>query len=237
MAIVPSRLQDLINFGILHGSIFVENSAAIGLSSAQATAFKNAAGDLEGLFIEALQARAAARSATGAQNTAAADFRRLAADTILLIKAFAENQPSPDGVYQLADLPPPAKPTPLPPPAQPMMITATLDGTGAITLRWKATNPPGGAVAYIVERRLAISGPGSVWDFAGIATQGRVFTDEAIPAGSTYIQYRITGQRGPVSGTPSVPFPVAFGPAPGGGGMMITSQGEGAEKAAGKKAA
>lgn len=228
MSILPRTIQELVNFGNDHYPGWVTNATGIGLSAPAALAFKNAAIDLTAKFTAVAAARTALRNAVMLQNDSVAVFREIAGEDLRIIKAFAESQPVPATVYTLANIPAPAIPSPLPPPGQPNMITATLDGTGSITLKWKCANPVGGgAVAYILERRLATTGPNAVFDFIGIGGAGRTFTDETIPAGSTYVEYRITAQRGAVRGTPSIPFPVTFGGVGGGGGgMFIISQGD-----------
>ena len=72
-----------------------------------------------------------------------------------LIRAFAESTAKPTVVYNLAQIPPPASPSPAPPPAQPTDLTVTLDASGgSLTLRWKAANPAGtSGTSYIIRRR------------------------------------------------------------------------------------
>ena len=176
MAILPSKIQDLVNFGTMHWPVWQTNAAAIGLTVPQSTAFKNAATDLAAKFTDVNNAREAFRVAVVAQNTSMGAFRTIAAEDLALIKAFAMTQANPTVVYNLAQIPPPAAPGPVAAPGQPKEITATLDGTGSVTLKWKCGNPPGGQVAYIVERRTATSGTGSAFSFAGVAGT-RSFTD------------------------------------------------------------
>ncbi|MBI5864616.1 MAG: fibronectin type III domain-containing protein [Planctomycetes bacterium] len=102
------------------------------------------------------QAKQAYRVATQETNGAFAALRATAGDDVRLIRAYAESQSKPEVVYNTAQIPPPAAPTPIPPPGQPTDLTVTLaPSTGELTLRWKVTNPPGASgTSYIIRRRL-----------------------------------------------------------------------------------
>ncbi|MFN7021316.1 MAG: hypothetical protein ACK4WH_08335 [Phycisphaerales bacterium] len=217
-------MLDLLSWGEQHSDLWVANAAAIGLTNAQATAFKGAYTQAKALYSAQLAARDAWRASVASQNDAVREFRRISGDTVLLIKAFAENQPDPTAVYNTAAIPAPGSPSPLPPPGQPTDFTASLDSTGAVRLRWRCENP-GGQTVYIVRR--ALGGAGA-FNFIGVAGS-REFYDAAIPAGVSTVTYQITAQRGQVSGTPGYPFIIMFGSAGGGagggaGGLFIAEQ-------------
>ncbi len=90
------------------------------------------------------QAKQANRVATQQAETAIDALRSSARDTVRPIRAFAEMQPKPDVVYNTAQIPPPSPPSPAPPPARTTDLTVTLSSSdGALTLRWKASNPAG----------------------------------------------------------------------------------------------
>ncbi len=201
-----------------HEKIFVDNAAALGLTPAQTTAFKTATDGTTAALTNQEQVKQAAKVATQEAADAFTTLRASAGETVGLIKAFAESQPDPNVVYNLAQIPPPAQPTPWPPPGQPTHLTVTLDpALGALTLHWKAANPPGTTgTSYIVTRRLAGE---STFSVVGVTGQ-KQFTDQTVPAGQTSVQYLVQGQRADSRGPVSTILTVNFGKAP---GEMTTS--------------
>jgi hypothetical protein len=198
-----------------HTDVFANNAAAIGLTPVQAVAFADATTAAADLTLAQEQARQAAKVATQATVDAVDALRNNAGDTVRLIRAFAETQADPAAVYQLAQIPPPASPSPAPPPAQPSDLTVTLSpSSGDLTLGWKAANPVGtSGTTYIIRRKL----PGeSVFTFLGVSGK-KTFVDNTLVAGPDSVQYTVQGQRADSSGPLSPIFIVNFGQAPGGG--------------------
>ena len=197
-----------------HAPVFVSKAAQIGLTPAQATAFNEAVDGAAAALIEHEQAQQTAKAVTQTTDAIFNTLRTSAGDTVRTIRAFAENAADPLTVYTTAQIPPPATPTPAPPPAQPTDLTVTLDATmGALTLRWKASNPPGtSGTSYIIKRRL----PGeSAFAFIGVSGK-KSFVDESLVAGPDSVQYTVQGQRGNSSGPVSPIFTVSFGQLPDG---------------------
>lgn len=205
-----------------HTEVFTDNAAGIGLTAPQALAFKNATNNT----LAALDAQQLARQALDAANEQVDNtlgiLRTSAGDTVRTIRAFAQNSADPSAVYQLAQIPSPATPTPVPPPAQPTALRFELAATtGELTLRWKCSNPPGGAgTSYIVRRKLAGE---SGFSFLGVSN-GKKFIDTTLEAGPDWVQYCVQGQRSSQSGPVSDALTINFGRAPG-GGMTVTSSG------------
>jgi hypothetical protein len=198
-----------------HQNVFTANAAEIGLSDPQATAFANATTAAAAAVLAQEQAHQAAKVATQAALDAVAALKTTAGDTVRLIRAYAETQTNPSVVYQTAQIPPPATPSPAPPPAQPIDLTVTLEpGAGNLTLGWKAANPVGtSGTTYIIRRKL----PGeSVFTFLGVSGK-KTFVDGTLIAGPDSVQYTVQGQRADSSGPLSPIFTVNFGQAPGGG--------------------
>lgn len=219
MSIIPTRIQDQLDFFDQHAPVWGASAAAIGLTPAQATAFAAAATAARAAYNAQLAAQEAARIATATMQAQVQAARNQAADLIRTIKAFAELQNKPGPVYNLAQIPPPQPASPLPPPGQPTNIAAALNTDGSITLRWKAANPEGSnGMVYNVRRK--IEGE-SGFTFVGVVGT-RHFTDSTLPPGPASVQYVIYGQRGTASGPMSAPFTVLFGS--GGGGLTIESQ-------------
>lgn len=202
-----------------HESVFTDQAAAIGLSPAQATAFGSAAEELAAAMIASESAKQAARVAVRAADNAYDRARALAGDDVRLIRAFAEMQTHPAGVYALAQIAPPASRSPAPPPAQPTRLTAALNAaSGALTLRWKAANP-GSGTTYIIKRRLVSAAtlqPGDdEWTFIGVSGK-KSFVDTTLMPGPESVQYTVQGQRADSSGPVSAIFTVNFGQLSGG---------------------
>lgn len=219
MALLPIRIQDVLDFCELHAAVWDDAPALIGLTPAQATAFTALTVAARAAFTAQLAAVESARVATEAAQNAVRDLRAGAGDTIRLIRAFAESSTKPATVYQLAQIPAPAAPSPVPPPAQPTDFRVELDPLGLITLRWKAKNPAGAAgTVYALRRKLAGE---SQYAFVGSAGARR-FTDTTLPAGTAQAQYIVQGQRAGSVGPQSFPFTVNFGVAGPEGSMTIT---------------
>jgi hypothetical protein len=206
-----------------HAPLFTLHSAQIGLSAQQASDFAAAVSSVENSEQDKKETRSADLAATQAVSDAYTALREEASDVVNIIRTFAENSSNPSVVYNLAQIPPPASPTPIPPPGQPTDMKITLDPDGDLTLRWKCTNPPGASgTSYIVRRKL----PGeTAWQFVGV-TGSKKFTDSTLIAGPDWVQYQVQGQRSDLPGPVSDTLLVNFGQA-GGGGFTITSQSSG----------
>jgi hypothetical protein len=219
MPILPSRIQDLLDFMDSHGSIWNANAAALGLTVSQGNAVKLGAGAARTKFAAQLAAAQAAKVATNDAHDAAATMRTAFADALKTIKAFALTQADPNTVYNLAQIPAPAAAAPVPPPGVPTEITASLANDGSVVLKWKAANPAGSSgVVWTIKRKLEAE---QSFTFAG-ASGIRSFTDASIPWGQTRVQYMIFGQRGQSVGSPCAAFTVQFGS--GAGGQTIAAQ-------------
>lgn len=220
MSVLPSKVQDLLDFCDNHVNTFMTNAVAIGLLPAQATAFKNAAGAARSNYNSALAADMAKKAATNTSQMSVTALRKNAADVIALVKAFADSTANPSVVYDLAQIPMPATPSPAPAPGTPTDFTATLDQSGVVTLKWKCANPPGvGGTIYECARKVG----GGDFTFIG-AVGTREFADTTLPAGSVGVTYQITATRSTTRGNPAQ-FNVNFGVG-GGGGMFIASTSE-----------
>jgi hypothetical protein len=221
MPVLPSKIQDLLDFCDGHTSTFTVNAAAIGLSPAAALAFKNAAGKARADYNAATAADDAKKAAFSTSQESIRALRKVAADTISLIKAFAESSATPSVVYNLAMIPMPATPAPVPAPGMPTDFTAGIEPSGAVTLRWKCANPVGGGgTVYEIQRKIG----GGSFGVVGIVG-ARSFTDTSLPSGSTGVMYQITAVRSTLRGVANI-FVVNFGVG-GGGGMFIASTSEG----------
>jgi hypothetical protein len=209
-----SPRSDFLDWCQVHEPIFTANAAAIGLTVAQAAAFKTKMESAREDLLEQETAKLAAKTATQVTSQAFNQLRTGAGDAVRSIRAFAELAANPATVYSLAQSPPPSQPTPQPPPAQPTDLTVTLDPSeGAIILRWKASNPTGASgTAYIIRRKLPTE---TEFQFIGVSGR-KEFVDDTLVAGPDSVQYTVQGQRSDQSGPLSPVFTVNFGKLPSG---------------------
>ena len=206
-----------------HKSIFADNALQIGLTANQATVFTNATNTANGDLTAQTVAKDAAMAATVTCDDSFGVLRHLAGEMVRSIKTYAEMQKEPNTVYTLAQIPPPATPTPMPPPGQPTNLTVTLaTSNGELTLRWKCENPSGAAgTSYIIKRKLPTQ---SAFEFVGVSGK-KEFVDNTLFAGPDSVQYTVQGQRSDMSGPVSEVFIVNFGRLPGGAMTATVSDG------------
>lgn len=216
MPIIPQKKMEQLAFFESHYPVWFAAPTTIGLTTAQATAFKTEVIAARGAFDAAQVARTAARSATGQQDTALGTAFRTCADLVRVIKSYAEQQPNPQTVYDAAGIPAPSTGSPVGPPGTPTNFSVSLQQNGAVNLAWKCVNPEGSVgTIYEVRRK---TGTGA-FQFIG-AIGVRKFTDDTLTAGSTNVMYQITGVRSTVRGEPAQ-FGVNFGV--GGDGFTVAS--------------
>ena len=211
MSVLPKSKVARIEFCEAHISPFTTNATAIGTSTTAVTDLQTKTVAARSAFNAQQAAQNAAKAATNDFNLAVAAMTDAAADIIKQIKTKAAI--SGNSVYSLAEIPAPATPTPRPPPGPVTDFTVTLDGNGALNLKWKCANPPGASgTIYQVWRRI---GTGS-GDFTYLGGSGaKSFVDDTLPAGSSSVTYQIQGVRSTVNG-PWSQFNVNFGVSSGG---------------------
>ncbi len=216
-----------------HAPVFVDNDSLIGLTEPQALSFQTAYNNAATAVQQQDAAISAAKAATTNANEKVGILRRSATLTTRMIRTFAENTNNPN-VYAIAQIPPPADPGVAPPPAKPIDLSVELNNSsGALVLRWKASNPVGtSGTSYLVKRKLPTQ---SAFIFLGI-TGEKKFVDESFTAGPDSVQYIVQGHRAGSEGPESNVFTVNFGKAPG-GGLTATVTDEGGGEQAMKLAA
>jgi len=205
---------DLLFWAQAHAPTFTTNAAAIGLSTGQASAFSTATTAAAAALLAMNQAHDASKVATQQCLEAFNALRSSSGDTVRLIRAFAEVQVKPSTVYNLAQIPAPATPTPMPPPGQCSDLRVTLTpGNGKLTLDWKSDNPVGATgTSYIIRRQLPTQ---TTPQFVG-TTGKKKFVDTTFVAGPDMVIYTVQAQRADSTGPESEPFIVRFGQAAGG---------------------
>ena len=219
MATYPTNRADFLKWAEAHISVFESNAAAIGLTVAQALAFKTQVGTLRTRTTAQQAARDAAKAATLAAVDSDSATRELTSDLVRSIRAFATNANNPN-VYVLAQIPAPNPGAPVPPPGQATDFKVELNSNGSITLKWKAKHPEGSdRVVYFVKRKLISE---SAFRLVGGSGE-KSYQDDTLPIGIDGATYIITAQRGNVQGQPSRQLTVTFGSGGvgGQGGMRV----------------
>lgn len=236
MALVPSRDLEALQFFENHYPTWLTNATAIGLTAAAVNSFKSNVIATRTKYVTAQTKRQEAKTATQAYQGSLGDIRDQGAALIQLIRGFAEQTNNP-GVWDLADLPRPAARERGPAPGKPKNIVATVEPTGALTLRWTCDNTEGDrratGVFYMVMRRF--QGEANFTPLGGTGT--RSYTDETLPFGTDSVTYLIQGVRGDQTGEPSDQFTVQFGVGSGGGGGGFTTTQQASEPVVFKKVA
>jgi hypothetical protein len=222
MSVIPPDRLDQIEFCERHVPVWSDvegGPGAIGLSEEWVDELAHLAVEARAAFDEAQTARQASRAATAAFHGKTARMRERAADMVRAVKAFAEFQEVPAQVLAAAQVPGPAAPVGRPAPGRPTDIDVELEGTGAVTISWSASDAAAcdGAV-YLVSRRLPGETGYTLIDAApGLtAASGRRrmrFTDSTIPASAAGegVSYIIRGRRGERLGEACEPVAVQFG--------------------------
>jgi hypothetical protein len=219
---IPTTPRSLfLAFCQSHSLTWAQQAENIGLSEPAAAAYAELVNSAVGAVQAAQSARDAAKAATAFANSQIALLRAATSSTVTQIRVFAEDSANPAAVYQLAEIPAPAKPTPQPAPGQPSNMGVSIDPTtGDITLTWKCVNPSGtSGTSYIVRRKL----PGeAAFTFLG-STGPKRYTDTTLFAGPDSVQYTVQAQRSGLSGPVSAILTVNFGRLPGGAVTTTTT--------------
>ncbi len=207
MGVLPGSRIDRIEWFEQRLAAWLLNASDIGLSLPQVSQLQGEISAARIAYNNAQQARNDSRSATVGFYDAEGVMTDDGRDLISTIKAYAETTDDPN-VYVLANVPPPADPTPIGAPGMPTDITTTLNNIGHLILTWKATNASASTGAYFeLSRRL--DGEAS---FTLLGTTGtKDFTDVTVPLGTAQATYVITPKRGELTGDPSNQVVVQFG--------------------------
>src|SRR5262249_23111936 len=151
-----SPRADFVTWCRAHVAVFDAGWEAIGLSKEQSIAFDTATKEAETAILEQEQMRQALLVATERAQAAVQTLRDVTGAAVRRIRAFAGSSDDPLDISNTARIAPSGERSPAAPPAKPTGLAVTLDAaSGALTLRWKASNPRGTeGTAYIVRRKL-----------------------------------------------------------------------------------
>src|SRR5690242_804124 len=139
MSTVPADALAKIAFYENHDPTWSSHAVAIGSSTTEIAALTTKTTAARDAYNAQQQARLAAKAATLAYYAAVRAMSDAGTDVLKKIRAKA----AVDGitVYELAQIDPPAPPSPAPPPGMPENFTATITPNGALNLAWKCPNP------------------------------------------------------------------------------------------------
>ena len=205
MSLVPDDKVGRIQYFETHLGKWTQNAAELGFSPAQIA-------DMEALTQSARAALLEQRMKQSAAMAATLKLR-LALDAMMTAGALMIRQVrmraaiEGEGMYNLAWIPAPAKPSPIGAPGQPDNFKVSLNAIGAITLRWSCKNPRGAVgTVYQVWRRIGESGPFTCLGATGV----KKFVDDTLPRGLAQVTYQVQAVRSTKAG-PWARFDVNFG--------------------------
>jgi len=210
---LPRNVQDLLEVAGTALPVWTANAAGVGLTPLQCTEMADAEEATQAKRSDALALRSASKAATSQMNEAAGELRTLMQQAIDRIRVFALSSADPKAVFDLAQIPAPAEPSPLPPPEAPTMTTADPNADGTATISWKGSQQ--GGAFFTIWRKVGDAG---AWTQIG-AVAAKKFTDFAVPnpgvtEGATLF-YGVRCQRNVEVSAMSVPATITYGTGPG----------------------
>lgn len=153
MGVLPTTRSGQLEWFEARINGWILRAPEIGITTAQANSLKALVMAARTASTAADTARAAAKAATETFYNAVTAMRTPGRAYIATIKAFAEATENPN-VYALAQIDPPAPPTPVPAPDMPTDFTGSVSPTGVVTLTWSATRSGvSSGVFFIVARQ------------------------------------------------------------------------------------
>jgi len=226
MRLVPESNEGKIQFYQCRLAPWAEHAAELGTSDAEIAALAAKTEGAKQAVRAALAARNAARGATLRANQLIKEMETAGANVVKQIRAKAATADR--GVYSLALIPAPEKPSPLGALGKPKDFTVELDAMGWLTLRWKCKNPRAAVgTVYQVSRRIGTGGK-----FQVIGTVGeRKFIDTTVPPGSGEVEYQVQAVRSTSVG-PRARYQVPLGSQTGTGALAMAFNPNGKGKAA-----
>ena len=172
------------------------SATSIGTTTAAVTALNTLVTSAQTKLDDQIAAEQAFKAAVAAADAAVASMVVAGQNIIKDIRAFAANSATPSTVYDLAQIPAPATPTPVSTLGTPTDFVVQLENDGSVTVKWKCSNPRASGTIYQVWRRLE-----SETEFAYLGGTGeKKFTDPTVPAGSATTIYKIQAVRSTAKG-------------------------------------
>src|SRR6478735_1783564 len=154
MTLYPKTKPGKINW--FNSKIAPWNSSAtsIGTTSTAVTALQTLVTAAQAALADQVAAEQTVKTKTATADVAVAAMVVAGADIIKNIRAKAANSADPNVVYNLAEIPAPATPSPVSTLGTPTDFVVGLETDGSVTVKWKCTNPRATGTIYQVWRRL-----------------------------------------------------------------------------------
>ncbi len=224
MSVIPRTLVDRIQFFETHIPVWGKDPAAIGLTVAQLADLGTRTQQARADYENAQALRSQTKAATSTQNDSVDSMYDLGADLVKTIRAFAETTDN-DSVYNLAEIPAPAAPTPTPPPESPTEVQLVVNAFGYCIINWKGSRANG--TQFSLRRQVTeVGGTPGPWTFAGTSTTNE-YTDTTVPTGLATVSYVVVAQRASGVSDPSNIATLTFGT-----GLVTNTSSEGLTLAA-----
>jgi hypothetical protein len=209
MGNIPGTRRELLAFGLSHADGWQSNAQELGLANTQAALVKLNSGNTQAKQTSVETQREEVKAATRELSENYSDLRRSISEAVRTITTFAENKPTEKerlAVFNLANISPPAERRTNVPPNTATELKVSLDATtGALSLRWKATQPSG--VVYAVYRKTSTN---NTFVLAGV-TGEKKFVDLGLPGSPNIVSYYVVATKGTLSSNPSATLEVRFG--------------------------
>ena len=209
MGLIPTKRTDKVAFFNSKVAPWTTNATAIGTTTSAVTAMGTKVTAAQAALAMQFAAEQAFKTATAAADHAIDALVVAGSDIIKSIRAKAAT--GGNAVYELAEIPGPATPSPVNTLGQPCNIKAELGQDGSVTIAWKCVSPRASGVVYQVFRRL--DGEAEFTYIGGTGTKR--FVDANLPAGAASAMYKLQAIRSTASG-PWATFTVMFGTGAGG---------------------
>lgn len=178
MSVIPESRTDKVAFYNSHIAPWSTSAVLIGTTTQAVTDLQTKVEAAQSKIAEQVAAAQAAKTATMAANNAIKTMADAGADIIKSIRAKAAV--SGNSVYELAEIPAPATPTPVVTLGTPANFKVELGADGALTLKWKCASPRASGTIYQVWRSL-----NGGTDFAYVGGSGsKTFVDSTVPSGA-----------------------------------------------------
>jgi hypothetical protein len=205
MSLVPDAKSDKITFFQTRLAPWSDHASEIGTTPEAVTDLMDKTNNARAALAEQGAAQDTAQAATLKLNLALDAMATAGAAIIGQIRSHASMNG--DGVYSLAQIPPPAAPSPIAAPGKPDRFSFKVDSRGVLFLKWKCANPKGAVgTMYQIWRCIGIDG-----EFVYIGGSGtKSFIDDTLPAGTATLTYRVQAIRSTKAGA-SATFNVNFG--------------------------
>lgn len=205
---LPTNRSNAIDWINERLAAWIANAEAIGLTTEQTTQLTTLAQAATSARTAAFQARNAAKDATVLYYGAADELAAYARDLVSTIKAYAETTGD-MSVYSTASVSPKDPPSPVGSPVQPTNLRATILNSGGVRLEWDGSLASG--TVFEVQRKLDSQTGAPV--LIGVAGE-KHFIDDAVPVGTSSVQYRVRAVRQEFRSDFADPILVSFGVEP-----------------------